>query len=860
MTEVNTEQHEQLWTDFLRRWPMAALENMTLEQYTASGTDDSFIYWLESRTAELGSIWGGSAFKFGVYSRKDTADRAANNKRGYTDEYGWLYKYGDTPQAAFDTVMQEIVKAAHAAGAGDLNAIDAVDLGETIRWKIAFLYQDRSRPCIAPVLKGYYLRTLLDNPSLKLPEAHRQLMATRGERPLFDYASTLWQRIEATLDKSLSTEQALTYLQQSDCFTAIKEPTKYLAGFVSDEGLQLALSVDTKKVSMYISPGSWQSKMAKHFSKPDTYAKDTPRNSNLAANAPMLALGNDCVKVTVNTLDDLIQLCSSYAGQEEPGSQPSTKNTEDTHMQSTLDHVSLNQILYGPPGTGKTYETTRLAVSIADPDWMAQEFDSLNNDPARQRAALKTRYLELVEDQRIVFTTFHQSFSYEDFVEGIRPETDEDSGTLNYTVSDGIFKTLCLNAQSTVVQISDETISLESRRIWKMSLGNTLKDDDDIYEECLEEGYVLLGYGGDLDFRDCDDRQTVKTYIEKQWGKSIESNDYTLTSVNAFKNQMQHGDLIVVSDGNHKFRAIGEVTGDYHYLSPDDRARYQQMRPVRWLRQYDPSLPKERLFKKSLSQMTLYELKPKTVDHQKLQHLLEPEAKAQADKKPHVLIIDEINRGNISRILGELITLLEPSKRIGASDEQTVKLPYSKEVFSVPDNVHIIGTMNTADKSLAQMDLALRRRFSFIETPPDPSLLKGVTVHGVNMAQLLETINQRIEVLLDAEHMIGHAYFMPLLSLDDEASRQRTLASIFKDKIIPLLQEYFFDDYERIGWVINGSTKEHEHQFIQSHNAAALPALTKLFPNGVADQLADRRFRINRAACDKAEAYQGIVA
>lgn len=860
MSEATPEQKEQLWNEFLQRWPLENLKDMTLAEYNSAGTQDSFSYWLEFKTRPLGGIAGGSSFKFGVYELKNKSAKPDKLGNRYNDSHGWREKYGNSPDEAFAAVMEQVIQAAEGARAGDLDAVDSADLWLVLRWKIAFLYQDPNNLQIAPVYSDKYIRALLGQPNISVRDGHRALMSQRGEQSVFAYGTQLNQRIQELEESTFTTDKAKQYLDNAEFLASTKTPTKKLAGYQTTTDDQLALNLTGKNpVRLFLSPGAWQESIQDPSTKLKDYPPGKSRHSNLSSITPKLAQGQPAVMASVATMEALLELCEAYSGEAtmaDAESVATQANTRDSLMQNQ----PLNQILYGPPGTGKTYETTRLAVSIADPEWMEREFDVLGDDLAEQRAALKTRYLELVEDQRIVFTTFHQSFSYEDFVEGIRPETDEDSGTLNYSVSDGIFKTLCLSAQSTVVQNNDDAISLEGRRIWKMSLGNTLKDDDDIYEECLEEGYVLLGYGGDLDFRDCDDRQTVKAHIEKQWGKPIESNDYTLTSVNAFKNQMQHGDLIVVSDGNHKFRAIAEVTGDYQYLSPDDRARYQQMRPVRWLRQYDPSLPKDRLFKKSLSQMTLYELKPKTVDHQKLQHLLEPEARAQAEKKPHVLIIDEINRGNISRIFGELITLLEPSKRKGAHDEQSARLPYSKEPFSVPENVHIIGTMNTADKSLAQMDLALRRRFSFIETPPDPSLLKGVTVHGVNMAQLLETINQRIEVLLDAEHMIGHAYFMPLLSLDDEASRQRTLASIFKDKIIPLLQEYFFDDYERIGWVINGSTKEHEHQFIQSHNAAALPALTKLFPNGVADQLADRRFRINRAACDKAEAYQGIVA
>ena len=170
------------------------------------------------------------------------------------------------------------------------------------------------------------------------------------------------------------------------------------------------------------------------------------------------------------------------------------------------------------------------------------------------------------------------------------------------------------------------------------------------------------------------------------------------------------------------------------------------------------------------------------------------EAKAKSDKT-HVLIIDEINRGNISRIFGELITLIEPSKRAGESEVISVKLPYSKEDFSVPNNLYIIGTMNTADRSLTMIDTALRRRFDFIEMAPDVGLVKG-DFDGIKVGKILEFINKRIEILYDREHLIGHSF---LMGIDD----LRGLRNAFKNKILPLLEEYFYDDFENIRKVLN---------------------------------------------------------
>ena len=518
----------------------------------------------------------------------------------------------------------------------------------------------------------------------------------------------------------------------------------------------------------------------------------------------------------------------------------------------------LNQILFGPPGTGKTYATTEMAVKIADNSWYQQA--TLEHHGSDLREQVKERYQMLVEKQRIMFTTFHQSFSYEDFIEGIRATTDESTGTLRYEVVDGIFKQLCLNARVKVQGSATQPISLEGRRIWKMSLGNTMGGEEDVYEDCLANNYVLLGWGEDIDFSNCSTYESVKARIASVKQSSEDTSNYMGVAVNTFKNIIKVGDVVIVSDGNHKFRAIAEITGEYSYLPNDEREYYHQMRSVKWLRTYTPSLPKEQIFTKSLSQMTLYELQDTTIDREKLTQLLAPVDDTDSQDLPHVLIIDEINRGNIARILGELITLLEPDKRQGADDERSLMLPYSKQTFSVPKNVFIIGTMNTADKSLIQMDLALRRRFSFTEMPARPDLLAGISAFGIDVAQLLTRINQRIEALLDSEHMIGHAYFMPLKNIENNVDREACLASIFQEKIIPLLREYFFDDYERIGWVLNDSVKAKEYRFILLQQSAQLPSFSDLFPKEIAESLSDRRFRINERAFLSAEAYQGIVA
>ncbi|OOR83170.1 AAA family ATPase [Moraxella canis] len=537
----------------------------------------------------------------------------------------------------------------------------------------------------------------------------------------------------------------------------------------------------------------------------------------------------------------------------------STKATSDKTDDMPEVFIPLNRILYGPPGTGKTYKTTELAVQCVEPDWY-QTWKQSPIPESEKRQQIKSKYDDLVSKGRIAFTTFHQSFAYEDFVEGIRPSVNKDSdetSSLSYDVMPGVFKSLCTLAGTNAKEQtgSTQSVDIEDKNIWKMSLGNTLEHEgEDIYNDCLENNYVLLGWGDDIDFTGCDSRQKIIAKVEEAKGEPY---NYLVTAVNTFKNIIKEGDLIIISDGNHKFRAIAEVTGDYKFLDKQVRTGFQQSRPVKWLRIYDNSLPKEMLFEKSLSQMTLYNLKDGTINRDKLKELLNAESNTDNMEKPHLLIIDEINRGNISRIFGELITLLEPDKRKGGRDAREVILPYSKEKFSVPSNLYVLGTMNTADKSLAQIDFALRRRFEFIETLPDPSLLSDIEIFGIQLSELLTIMNQRIEVLLDREHAIGHAYFWSLKNLGSDNALETELANIFQNRIIPLLQEYFFSDWERIGWVLNDPAKKPEHRFIQVGNLQ--PDVAELFHSSVTDQIMDRRYHINTEAFTMPEAYTGII-
>ncbi|TWG94594.1 5-methylcytosine-specific restriction protein B [Luteimonas sp. J16] len=534
----------------------------------------------------------------------------------------------------------------------------------------------------------------------------------------------------------------------------------------------------------------------------EPYPPEKNRNHHLAAHAKSLAKGHAAYAVGVSSIAQLQSLCDWY-----DASVPDHRRQPGEHVQ-VPQSTPTNKILFGPPGTGKTYHTINETLALLDPEFLRRN--------AADRGKLKARFDELAHSGQVRFVTFHQSFSYEDFIEGIRAKAED--GEIRYEVEDGVFKELCEAARSRTTAATGSPVDISGRRIWKVSLGDA-QAEGHVYEACMSGGYALLGFGAGADLTGVGSRAEILDRV-KALKPDIDNSSYDITALNLFIREMRKGDLIVVTHGNLKFRAIGEVTGEYQFLTRDDVGTYVQARPVNWLRRYDPPRPYADLMENRFSQMTIYELRPGSINLDRLSSLLAPEEAGSGEPQPRVLIIDEINRGNVSRIFGEVITLIEPSKRAGCPEALEVTLPYSKDRFSVPANVHLIGTMNTADRSLAGLDVALRRRFEFVEMLPDVAALSGIDVEGVPVDRLLSTMNRRIELLMGRDYTLGHAYFMPLRA---DPSLE-VLASIFRRQVLPLLQEYFFEDWQRIAWVLNDHRKPHPLQFVRQsdHDPEAL--------------------------------------
>ncbi|EKC3451772.1 AAA family ATPase, partial [Campylobacter coli] len=445
-------------------------------------------------------------------------------------------------------------------------------------------------------------------------------------------------------------------------------------------------------------------------------------------------------------------------------------------------NLSLNQILYGPPGTGKTYHTIDKALEILG-----------ENLESRDRDEKKAKFDEYVKDGQIVFITFHQSYGYEEFVEGIKPmmNNEANSQEIQYEIKDGIFKDICNRA---LENYENSNLNTEELRE-KIKLREKVEK---FLNRLLETNEPISKTKGGNFFINSFNNNTIEIYSE-----DVERFD------GIFK--LSLSTFITLLKSNIEFNSAVEMFKKVFDRDYADRTHTYYFNLVNKFKEYE-------------KQAVL-----KTEDNKISSNSL----------NSYIIIIDEINRGNVSKIFGELITLIEPSKRIGESEELKVTLPYSGKKFGVPKNVYILGTMNTADRSITSLDTALRRRFEFVEMMPDPDLLKNVfickDVENPNkdedylgddaktegfaeiLQNILISINKRIEFLLDREKTIGHAFFMSeavKFNKDNWCKPDKyeedwyvlsisKLKSIFQNKIIPLLQEYFYNDYALISAVLN---------------------------------------------------------
>lgn len=504
---------------------------------------------------------------------------------------------------------------------------------------------------------------------------------------------------------------------------------------------------------------------------------------------------------------------SNMFGKEIQNNKENIVEEEDNNMNKK---ISLNTILYGPPGTGKTYNSKTYAVAICNYNGDLDAVKSLDyiNEVIPQ-------YNKLVEEGRVSFTTFHQSYGYEEFIEGIKPILkDDDSKDVYYDVVPGTFKKFCEDAIISGQNVASIGID-DNAPIWKMSLygGKT-----NIIQECFDEGYLRIGFE-----KDSDDN-----------------------SMKLFKNEMHAGDIVLSLKSFYEINGIAQILDD-DIIELNNKAEFKIAKKVKWLFKNTIINIKEINGGKRLPIKTCSGLP--NINRAEVFKLINKELgnETKVDVKPYVFIIDEINRGNISKIFGELITLIEPSKRDGAKEAMSCILPYSHNKFSVPNNVYILGTMNTADRSIALMDTALRRRFVFVEMMPELKPLENLEVLGIKIDEMLKVLNSRIEVLYDREHTLGHAFFMDLWK-DNSIEK---LASIFENNIIPLLQEYFYEDYEKIQLVLGDNDKtDDKYKFIKDIKVESKNIFKGKYND---DDLPEKKYVVNKEAFMQIESYKQIM-
>lgn len=712
--EIYSEQYS-LWEEFLEEWPLSRLSEMTLDEYIKTGSQDTFTSWIESRLDKLGSIWGGSAFKFGVFSRDGSERKENTNRHSYSDTHGWYTALGGSAEEAFAKVRESVVRVAQLARSGDLESIEAfTGLGEAYKWKIAFHYQDRAKPTIVNIFRPEALAAFAENGSVKNTAALQKLVLEKNTERLgvLEFGKqvwAVWSKKNISVWKLSHGPALFTADEQQQLLNSQKVVVNELTGkgqgkhfkeapigslFYLCHGNSIQLLGRFTTAAQPASKGeTWLERgyealfpALKHERYTHNSKYWSPQgNSTFYQVRPrdLPEFEETLLKPFFNK--DLIALSDFYSQDQlqriEEVQQEYNEDADELEADEKLPINCFNRIYYGPPGTGKTYQ-------------LLKQLEDYEQKHEARTIEQKKKQINTIADgepsqekiKRYSFVTFHQSYGYEEFVEGLRPVLNDElkGGEVRYEIRPGVFKQLCEEARQ----------------------------------------------------------------------------------------------------------------------NPTER---------------------------------------------------------------YAMVIDEINRGNISKIFGELITLIEPDKRAGADNEVIVKLPYSGQDFAVPANIDIIGTMNTADRSLALLDTALRRRFEFVPLLADTrnesgAPLVGLTVNTeqgrIDVRQMLERINERIEVLYDRDHTIGHAYFMSLKLIDD-AERFEQLADIFRKKIVPLLEEYFFEDWAKISLVLGDNQKPEDARFITKLDAEK--DLQALFGDHEIELYSVKeRYQINNDAFDKPEAYIGI--
>ena len=661
---MTTEEMKELYREFRETWPLERVKTMAIEEYTLAkrkatdGSEDPFTYWIESRLEQQGSIWGGSAFKFGIYSRDNNTFRENRLGRMYTEEYGWYDRYGRTPEQAFEAVRHQVVNVIEAAQSGDLDRVEGVDLGTAYKWKIAFHYQpDIDNPIIVNIFNLKSLSYLSGIESKKISDHQRAIVSRLDTVPgetVFEKARTLWAsfqqaQVPEIIDTRDNRKESLNTIYYGPPGTG---KTYRVLKFLEERSQEILANQEKEPIRIldpharywHLAPGQggrlWEDLRTHNRLGYEWCGMDHGDLKKVDSGIPHAAIirrfaevkeGDFFAVISGRKLWGLARARHDYDFRKASSEAFDFQTVEVDWIKKFDIPVLLN--------TSQTMTFCRLDYGLRWDSFQEelenkgfQFVETQKKDSASQsRSSSKTH----------LFATFHQSYSYEDFVEGIKPvmsdeTTDEEKTELRYEIQPGVFMNACTHA-------------------------------------CQQAGFVDLAAA----------------------------------------------------------------------IKADKQARRERFE----------------------------------------------------NAQPFYIVIDEINRGNIANIFGELITLIEPDKRLGSENEVILDLPYSKVKFGVPRNLYLIGTMNTADRSVEALDAALRRRFAFYGVYPNPDVIEQPDSLDIDLQELLIAINARLEQVLDRDHTIGHSYFM---GIKDSEEPLDALVEAFRRRVVPQLQEYFYNAPERL--------------------------------------------------------------
>lgn len=748
--------------EFLNFWHSDKLETMTLEEYTDTKKENSFCYWLEHITRDLGSIVGGSSYKFGIY--KMSVDSKTEPASNITNDgvYAWHTKYGNTKEEAFSTIKNIIIKIAKSAQTNSLAIIETIDLGHAYKWKIAFLYSNFNiinifnRHSLNRVLLGLDLEI---NESQTIEEINNLIVSKKPQdEDFFTYSARLWKNYGKQHDQAKAFKKWLQENQQiksgkvTSYLQAINILINYFKIPVYNEGdieeLQL-LYLDLKENQ-------------KNFNGKYFYEK-----------SPSYGTGGH-YSAAINAYLEFLNTHSN-----------SISKIMEQSTTIKVETRALNKILFGPPGTGKTYKIIN--------DYIVSSESHLEKiDTTKQIIDLKKGFWHLAPGEG--------GYLWGDLKKG-----------------DYLGYEYCGHYLGDLSKVSKNESSWDmKRRFSKVKKGDyfCIISGKKFYAVAQADHDYDLSKSKNLNY----DFQTIKVKWIKKFEKPELLNTTSTQSFSNLKGSKRWLSLLEAFESqdiypeNKVGKQIKKQVKNYSLVSFHQSFSYED-----FIEGIKPDLDDEEGEKKEIRYIIQDGIFKESCDkaarlagYEDLIACIEDtkEGRKQSfqNASPYYLLIDEINRGNVAAIFGELITLIEKDKRLGKKYELLTKLPYSKKDFGVPANLNIIGTMNTADRSVEALDTALRRRFEFVEKMPDFKVIEHEEVNGVKLSKVLKVINKRIELLIDRDHTIGHSYFVGV-------DTPKKLTDAFNNKIIPLLQEYFYGDYGKIGLVLgNGFVKEKDNR------------------------------------------------